>query len=361
MENNKSIFTDRKYIIPFAVGIATIICLACLIVLHAMNNDGKDNCNTAYGHLSDGETVWIKAVIFISALLSVCGTSFIIFSYYYFIPLRTFPIKMIVMLSFTDLFSSLSYFVGFANHAALCFEREFSCTLSAIMTQFFDVASFCWMTIIAFNIYQIISKERGSNVEDNEKYYHLFAWGLPSLLLIIVVSTDSMGDAGNWCWIKKEYVFERLFCYYIPLILLICSMAYIYSLIAKSLKNFEMHATKNAITRRLQLYLTVFLITRIPSIINRFVELASGESIFIFVLLHSIFSPLQGFLNALIYGMNKKIINQWKDFLSTRCTCCKKTSDNNNTNVANGTPSSSIDNNVGDDEKFDNIENVSTT
>ena len=76
-----------------------------------------------------------------------------------------------------------------------------------------------------------------------------------------------------------------------------------------------MHETKNAIIRRLKLYLVVFLITRIPSITNRVAEMVSQESTFVLILLHAIFSPLQGFLNALIYGMNKKITRQWKEFI----------------------------------------------
>ena len=308
-----------------------------MATLHAFNSNDDGGCESGnFNHLDDDSQVsLIKAVIFGSATLSFFGSTFIIFSYYYFIPLRTFPIKMIVMLSFSDLFSSLAYFVGFANHTSTCFEKELSCSLSSVMTQFFDVASFCWMTVIAFNIYQIITKARGASVESNEKYYHAFSWGVSSLLLIVSVATGSMGDAGNWCWIKRGYIFERLFCYYVPLIVMIMAMASIYIKIGNNLKNFEMHETKNAIIRRLKLYLVVFLITRIPSITNRVAEMVSQESTFVLILLHAIFSPLQGFLNALIYGMNKKITRQWKEFIITRCSCCRDSNAGNDTGVPN--------------------------
>ena len=121
MEGNRPILTNKRYVIPFIIFFSAIICLACLVVLHTMKVAGKDNCATSYAHVEDSEISWMKIAIFTSATLSVCGTSFIIFSYYYFIALRTFPIKMIVMLSIADLFSSISYFIGFANHAKLCF------------------------------------------------------------------------------------------------------------------------------------------------------------------------------------------------------------------------------------------------
>ena len=315
----------NKYAVSLVLALSAIVFFACLATLHSFNSsDDAGGCEGGnFSHLSDDSQVsLIKAVIFSSATLSFFGSIFIIFSYYYFIPLRTFPIKMIVMLSFSDLFSSLAYFVGFANHSSTCFKKELSCSLSSVMTQFFDVASFCWMTVIAFNIHQIITKSRGASVESNEKYYHAFSWGVSSLLLTVAVATGSMGDAGNWCWIKPGYVFERLFCYYGPLILMIIVMACIYIKIGNNLKTFEMHETTNAIIRRLKLYLVVFLITRIPSITNRVVEMVSKESTFVLMLLHAIFSPLQGFLNALIYGMNKKITRQWKEFIITHCSCC---------------------------------------
>ena len=331
-----------RYAVSLILTLSTIVFLACLVTLHTFNSNDTVGCKSSkFSFLDDDSQIsLIKGVIFGSATLSVFGSLFIIFSYYYFIPLRTFPIKMIVMLSFSDLFSSVAYFVGFANHSSSCFEKELSCSLSSVMTQFFDVASFCWMTVIAFNIYQIITKARGAGVESNEKYYHAFSWGVSSVLLIIVVSTGSMGDAGNWCWIKHEYIYERLFCYYIPLLLIIVAMTVIYTKIGRNLKNFEMHETTNAIIRRLKLYLAVFLITRIPSVANRVVEMVNQESTFVLMLLHAIFSPLQGFLNALIYGMNKKIIRQWKEFISTNCSCCrisKHTAANAQSNAGNDT------------------------
>eukprot|EP00943_MAST-04B_sp_MAST-4B-sp1_P000945 g945.t1 len=242
--------------------------------------------------------------------------------------MRTFPLKLIVMLSISDFFSSVQFYIGFDNFATKCFEPEFACSLSATMSQYFEMASYCWTTVIAFNIYQVLVAKHGERVEHYEMYYHLICWGFPLLLLIIVASTGSLGDAGNWCWIKKENPIERLFGYYIPLLIMIIVNSVFYVLIGRGLQSFASEQ-KRPIILRLRKYLIVFLVTRIPSVINRFYEIASGgETVYFFLLLQSMSSPLQGFCNAIVYGANKKIKRQWEEFLRERFPFCFKNDGN---------------------------------
>lgn len=77
------------------------------------------------------------------ASTSILGSSFIIFSYFYFPQLRTLAYKLIVYLSVTDLFSSFAYVLGTATRTqADC--KDGWCYFTAIMSQYFDVATFCW-------------------------------------------------------------------------------------------------------------------------------------------------------------------------------------------------------------------------
>ena len=302
---------------------SAFICFIITLVIHADMSDNA-SCTGAITTLTEGQSTGIKFVIFCTATMSMVGSSFIIFSYYYFVSMRTFPLKLIVMLSISDFFSSVQFYIGFDNFATKCFEPEFACALSASMSQYFEMASFCWTTVIAFNIYQVLVAKHGERVEHYEMYYHLICWGFPLFLLIIVASTGSLGDAGNWCWIKKERPIERLLGYYIPLLIMMGINGVFYVLIGRGLQSFASEQ-KRPIILRLRKYLIVFLLTRIPSVINRFYEIASnGETVYFFLLLQSMTSPLQGFCNALVYGANKKIKRQWEEFLRERFPFCFK-------------------------------------
>lgn len=306
--------------------IACTSAFICFIVTIAIHSDMVDNttCSGAISSLTEGQSTGIKFVIFCTATMSIVGSSFIIFSYYYFVSMRTFPLKLIVMLSIADFFSSIQFYIGFDNFATKCFETQFACSLSATMSQYFEMASYCWTTVIAFNIYQVLVVKNGERVENYEWKYHFFCWGFPLFLLICVASTGSLGDAGNWCWIKKERPVERLLGYYVPLLIMIIINAVFYMLIGRGLQSFESEQ-KRPIIMRLRKYLMVFLITRIPSVINRFYEIASGgETVYFLLLLQSLSAPLQGFCNALVYGANKKIKRQWDDFLRERFPFCFK-------------------------------------
>ena len=103
---------------------------------------------------SVGEAGAIKVVTLISATLSVLGSAFIIFSYLFFEDLQTFQMRLIAFLSVADLFGSLSYLFG-AGHAPNQCDIGFSCTLTASMSQFFDLATFLWTTCIALNIFLV--------------------------------------------------------------------------------------------------------------------------------------------------------------------------------------------------------------
>ena len=158
----------------------------------------------------------------------------------------------------------------------------------------------------------------------NEPYYHAYAWGLPALLLIIVTGTGALGDAGNWCWIKRSHMAARMLCYYVPLIIIMIFNALEYFLIGTSLKN-QGASQQQAIMKRLRLYIVVFVFCRFWSVLNRVTEAINGDhGIFAFMLMHSLFSPLQGFANSIVYGLNKKILRTyratgWCNFLP----CCR--------------------------------------
>ena len=260
-----------------------------------------------------GEQLALQGVVITGAVLSMMGSFFIIFSFFAFPDLQTFPYKLIMFLSLADFFSSSTYILAVQDvgldpeDLGSCFEDNFMCFFSAGMSQYFDFASFLWMGVISFNIYQVFVKQRGSDVVQFEKYYHLVCWGVPAFFLIIVTATDALGDAGNWCWIKRDHQLERWLCYYVPLLVVMVFNVASYVQVNKAIKAANMNQQK-AFMGRMVLYIGAFLFIRCWSLLNRFVELVDGNvGVFPLMFLHSLFSPAQGVANALVYGFNKKL------------------------------------------------------
>ena len=147
---------------------------------------------------TEGQKTALRTVVGLGAILSIFGSAFIVFSYWFFPRLRTFPYKIIVFLSVADVFASLSYFIGLGaeiDNASVTTPADecdgFACTLSAWMTQMFDVSTFLWTSVIAFNIFEVLVREKGRRVEANERMYQVIAWGIPFINSIIVLASGA--------------------------------------------------------------------------------------------------------------------------------------------------------------------------
>ena len=219
--------------------------------------------------------------------------------------------------------------IGSGNTHLDCVTGSFGCSLSAGMTQFFDMATFCWTATIATNMYIILSRQIGSKTlrfRSYEHWYHVGCWGFPLLTLLIATFTNSCGDAGNWCWIVKDRELERMLLYYVPLLCIMLYNITMYGMIRRRLGQLAQGADsiKQALNRRLTMYILVFIFIRIWAVINRFQNLVNPDSpVFVLYLLHSIFSPLQGFCNAFVYGFNKALVDEYRTRLGKwGCLCC---------------------------------------
>mmetsp|Transcript_11269 Transcript_11269/g.14701 ORF Transcript_11269/g.14701 Transcript_11269/m.14701 type:complete len:307 (+) Transcript_11269:150-1070(+) len=270
------------------------------------------------GPFTEAQTLAIKVSTFTFAGLSIVGSFMIIFSYWYFHSLRTFPYKLIVFLSVANLFSSVGYFlgeIGLKDFDEVECNNNAGCIISAAMTQFFDVANFLWTSIIAFNIHSVIVKGKGRVVEYWEKYYHWVAWGGSGFLALVVAIFQGYGDAGIWCWIVEDKVWLRFLCYYLPLLLVMTYNIIICLIIMRAVRDSSQEAMVNF---RLRLYVLVFVFVRIWSILDRMQNVLGDSPVFPLALLHSIFSPMQGIANALVYGCNYQVVQQYRYCLRRR-------------------------------------------
>ncbi|OQS04013.1 hypothetical protein THRCLA_20999 [Thraustotheca clavata] len=198
------------------------------------------------------------------------------------------------------------------------------CFLQGYGLQFCMVSSYLWTSCFAFHLYQILVKNN-KTPEMYEWRYILLSWGVPMFILLMfgvehLCGFVLIGFGGlPWCWIRAwsdnhwavdGYVFQMLF-FYGPLTIALSYNMIIFVGIASKLGQSSVMSTgmEDKIRRRMMAYTTVFLLTFTWGGLGRTFQVISPEHELspVFLALTSFFTPLQGFLNCLIYGLNKLV------------------------------------------------------
>lgn len=183
--------------------------------------------------------------------------------------------------------------------------------------QFFQVAAFCWSAIISVNLWFVIVRRR-LDVDNLHKYYHLAAWTVVAVCVIMPTFTKAYGPASVWCWISKNASGGnalRFISFYVPFyaswILILILYFWTHRVAANSFQHMredEREKSQRQIAR-LRAYPIIFVILYIPATINRVYGWISNNDIFALFLLHSLTSPAVGFVNSIAYGMDTEIRN----------------------------------------------------
>lgn len=277
--------------------------------------------NTTKPFLHTQEEV-IYTLVRISSGLSAIGSLFILITWFLFSDLHFFSRKLIVYISITDLASSITFFYGtFLNGYQEGTSPTTGCIVQGMLIQFFYLASYMWTGCLAMHLYQILIK-KVDNAEQFEKWYHLFAWGLPLsicgyLLYRELHGASILGGADRaWCWIadhssrnltwEEKGVFEQFLCFYVPQVLVFAFNASLYSILIRQVKGSQLG---DKIRKRLLWYLLAFLFVAVWGLIHRVYQvfIPDHKPSYVLSIAESFFGPLQGFLNCIVYGLSKKI------------------------------------------------------
>lgn len=303
----------RRWLFPlamFAAGFAT-----------ASAADDGDDCITNTT-LTKSEEQILNIGTTVASSMSVLGSSFIIFTYFKFPKLRTMAYRLVLMLSIADVLFAMSYLFGATYEGGNdeC-STSFSCYFESLTLQVFGVATLLWTCCLAFHVYGVLVNKWGRvRIERLEKYYHFICWGTAILSGVALASVDVIGHAGLWCWIPSDYPLARLAFWYGPLFVIILYNIVVYWRVSVALGDFATAEVKDKIVGRLRLYVLVFLILHIPAVINRVQNYIAPDSpVFILGALQACIEPQQGFWNAVVYGLNKKVLQEYK-----RLRCCRK-------------------------------------
>ncbi|XP_076336406.1 cyclic AMP receptor-like protein A isoform X5 [Tachypleus tridentatus] len=231
----------------------------------------------------------ILGIRYTSATLSIIGCLFIVGVIWLFKKYEVFAQRLILYLSVAAFLSSVGYlFTG--NHP-----QSPSCKFVAFWLTYFEWVVLLWVCCITVNLmFNGILTRRTDHLE-------------------------CYGYAGAWCWIQPQFPYWRFGIWYGPLFVIIglLFVCYLYLTIHlrrkvkswEGLYNPELERTKEVLRqhiRPLQWYPLIYLSLSVFPLIHRIQNAISHENVFGLMLLHILFAPLPGTVNAIVFGLDRE-------------------------------------------------------
>jgi hypothetical protein len=225
--------------------------------------------------------------------------------------------RLILYLTIAALFDAIGYLMS-----QDVLEENTFCIVQAFWVTFFDWAVLLWVSCITFNLFWSVIKLKKTN--HLEWVYHAISWGVSLVVACIPFSNGIVyGPASLLCWIKAGQNAMRFAIWYVPLFILLLTMLltniYITFIVNKRSKerigSYSPELERNMTllkeeVKPLRYYPLVFMAANVFPLINRIQNAAAGGSrddpSFPISLLAILSVPMQGFLNALVYGIDKE-------------------------------------------------------
>ena len=293
-----------------------------------------------YRKMSRETLDFAKHLTLVASLLSLLGSSFIIFTYARFPSLRTYTFRLVVLLTCADALSSLHYVLGMLHDTVSEWQHHecptAMCYFTGAVAQFSQVASFLWTACITYNIHATLESR---DTASYERTYHAVSWGGSALCLLCVVGSGSLGHSGNWCWIRQDRQAARFLFYLLPLCLVMAYIGCMYLEIGRQLSS-SYFVGGDAVTKRVRSYVLIFLGINAFIVAHRLQNfLHPGHPSHALFALNSFFGPMQGFGNALVYGCTRSVGAKYAELLEHRCPQLARRLDLRIRRKANASPS----------------------
>ena len=96
-----------------------------------------------------------------------------------------------------------SFFVSISGCLGLHTERNASCYIQAILSNYFQLASIFWCVIMLYGLYSSVVLQ--NSPISNFKNFHMFCWGIPLIATFLHLTTNTFGPISpgeaDWCFI----------------------------------------------------------------------------------------------------------------------------------------------------------------
>jgi len=185
------------------------------------------------------------------------------------------------------------------------------CIACGMILHYFFISSFFWTFCVAFNFYQMIVR-RNRDAESLEKIYHIVCWGVPLVVVILVVAFEKYANVGGYCYIYGEI--PIFLSFFLPGLIIVSSNGVIFFFIAREIHDTlssAPKADKKEKSKEYRVYFSIFVSLGLSWILGFLLPFLSGVSKAIFLVLYSLLTPPQGFLIFLSYCVNAKVGSKW--------------------------------------------------
>lgn len=288
------------------------------------------------GVFSASEEALLWQVSAAGAGMSFAGSLAIALSYALLPNTRRFSRKLVLYLSLADMGNAVFMFMGVPGDGTpLCYAQ-------AIGVSVFELATVLWTFFIALTMFLIVVKHH-MHVERYEGIFHACVWGFSVLMSLLPLSTDSVGSAGAWCWLRDDDTgtLWRLLQFFVPLWLVFVVSALLNILtfveVRRSMRQFAVTDASSrelisASTRRMGMYPILLLIVFAFATVNRIQNWVDPTNPLLWLFgLHGFFAALLGSLNAIVYfqdvSMRREVRNYFRHCASRRAgallCCCR--------------------------------------
>jgi len=192
------------------------------------------------------------------------------------------------------------------------------CLIQSVGLQFFLCASFLWTMAISLSLLFAFYP----NILDFEwtlkmRYYHTICWGLPFIFVAIMLGVGHYENNGVRCFVNSDSFLSLLF--YVPLCIVFIVNTSVFIAIRVKLARHKgsLESKMNVIV---SFYLVAFLASQLPAVLTGIQHFVNPQHpIFAFYVILAVLQPLQGFLNAIVYGLNEGFVSQYIYFFEKYC------------------------------------------
>lgn len=260
---------------------------------------------------SQHEIKIIDIIVMVTSSLGMVGSIFMIATYALFKEIREFSTKLICLLAFSDFMASLAWFPF--SHT-----NKISCLVQGIGLQYFLCASFLWTMAISVSLLFAFYP----NLLDFEwtlkmRYYHLICWGIPAIMVGIMLALGRYENNGVRCFLDPRSLLSLLF--YLPLLVVFVINTIVFIAVRSQLSR-RAGSLESRTYGVVSFFLLAFLASQLPAVLNGLQHLINPKkTMFAFVVVLASLQPLQGFLNAIVYGLNEGFISQYVYFFEKYC------------------------------------------
>ncbi|ETL90228.1 hypothetical protein L917_11012 [Phytophthora nicotianae] len=279
-----------------------------------------------------------KLLIGVSSVVSLLGALMMIAHYLAFQESRRCGRRLLFCLHLADAGGACAWLLVFLVpipeqvEDPTSFQSPRICIVQGYSLVFFQLASCFWTGCFAFHLFQLLARQCKAP-ELYEDRYHLVAWGIPVATVAHLYTqswagTDLIGESGRpWCWIRswsddqwsEQAFYVQLAIFYVPVVLTFLHNIVTYVMLLYLMTDSLSTSMETRIHYRLLLYSWAFFLPNVWVVFAFAYQAVVSNHTLDAPLLYliSFFTPLQGAMNTVAYGINRTFRQRVR-------SCCRR-------------------------------------